>query len=77
MILNDFFQFFERSEKIKMIRFLTDPSHEWSLVIVTNDPLIMKYCDRVVIMKEGSIVTEGEFDKLISDQHLQEVVVKD
>ena len=77
MILNDFFQFFERSEKIKLIRYLTDPSHEWSLVIVTNDPLIMKYCDRVVIMKEGTIVTDGEFDKLISDHHLQEVVIND
>jgi len=77
MILNDFFQFFERSEKIKLIRYLTDPSHDWSLIIVTNDPLIMKYCDRVVIMKEGSIVSDGEFDKLISDQHLQEVVIND
>jgi len=77
MILNDFFQFFERSEKIKLIRYLTDPAHEWSLIIVTNDPLIMKYCDRVVIMKEGSIVSDGEFDELISDQHLQEVVIND
>jgi ABC-type bacteriocin/lantibiotic exporter with double-glycine peptidase domain len=77
MILNDFFQFFERSEKIKLIRYLTDPAHEWSLIIVTNDPLIMKYCDRVVIMKEGSIVSDGEFDKLISDHHLQEVVIND
>lgn len=77
MILNDFFHFFERSEKIKLIRYLTDPAHNWSLIIVTNDPLIMKYCDRVVIMKEGSIVSDGEFDQLISDQHLQEVVIND
>ncbi len=77
MILNDFFQFFERSEKIKLIRYLTDPAHKLSLIIVTNDPLVMKYCDRVVIMKEGSIVSDGKFDQLISDQHLQEVVVNE
>ena len=77
MILNDFFQFFERSEKIKLISYLTDPSQKWSLIIVTNDPLIMKYCDRVIIMKEGEIVSDGEFDQLISDHHLQEVVIND
>jgi ABC-type bacteriocin/lantibiotic exporter with double-glycine peptidase domain len=77
MILNDFFQFFERSEKIRLISYLTDPSHNWSLIIVTNDPLIMKYCDRVIIMKEGEIVSDGEFDQLISDHHLQEVVIND
>jgi len=77
MILNDFFQFFERSEKIRLIKFLTDPAHEWSLIIVTNDPLIMKFCDRVVILKDGAIVTDGEFDQLVKDEHLQEVVIND
>ncbi|MFP4340340.1 MAG: peptidase domain-containing ABC transporter [Cyclobacteriaceae bacterium] len=75
MILNDFFQFFERSEKVRLIKYLTDPKHQWTLLMVTNDPLIMKYCDRVIIMKDGNIVSDGSFSELQSDQYLQEVVI--
>jgi ABC-type bacteriocin/lantibiotic exporter with double-glycine peptidase domain len=77
MILNDFFQHFERSEKIRLIRFLTDPRHDWTLLLVTNDPLIMQYCDRVIIMKEGSVVSDGSFADLQTDEHLKEVVITD
>jgi len=73
LILNDFFQVFDRSEKLKLIDYLTAPHQKWSLIVVSNDPLVMKYCDRVIIMKEGEIVSDGAYDFLLTDSHLQEV----
>lgn len=77
IILNDFFHFFEGPEKLKLIKFLTSETHRWSLLLVSNDPLIMKYCDRVIIMKNGAVVSDGKYDELSTDIHLQEVIVND
>ncbi|MDF9795507.1 ABC-type bacteriocin/lantibiotic exporter with double-glycine peptidase domain [Catalinimonas alkaloidigena] len=77
IILNDFFQFFEGAEKLKLIKYLTSSEHTWTLLLVSNDPMIMKYCDRVIIMKDGEIVSEGQYEELSADHHLQEVVVNE
>lgn len=75
IILNDFFHFFEGAEKLKLINFLTSKDHQWSLILVSNDPLIMKYCDRVMILKDGEVVSDGKYAELSMDDHLREVVV--
>ncbi len=77
IILNDFFQFFDRAEKIRLIRYLTEPQHLWTLIFVSNDPLIMKLCDRIVIMKEGEIIGEGNYEELVNDKFLSEVVANE
>ncbi|WPP52557.1 peptidase domain-containing ABC transporter [Catalinimonas niigatensis] len=77
IILNDFFHFFEGTEKLKLIRFLTSEAHQWSLLLVSNDPLIMKHCDRVLIMKDGEIVSDAKYDELSKDDHLQNIVIND
>lgn len=73
MILNTVFQAFEKIEKIKLINYLTDKSHDWTLVIVTNDPVVMQACERVIVMKEGEIVSDGSPESLAHDRHFKEV----
>ena len=74
IILNDFFHFFERSEREKLIHYLADKKHGWTLIVVSTDPEILMNCDRVVVLKEGSIVTEGPFDQVSQEESLQEIM---
>ncbi len=75
IILNDYFQVFEKPEKTKLMQYLTDPKHAWTLIVVSNDPIIMNACQRVLVMKDGSIVSDGSAEHLAQDVYFNEVVV--
>jgi ABC-type branched-subunit amino acid transport system ATPase component len=51
---------------------LTDKANEWTLIVVSNDPLIMSACDQVIYLSEGSIVATGEFESIIKHPHVVE-----
>lgn len=45
---------FEDRKHISQI--LTDPKASWTLLAVTNDPLMLKTCDKIVTMEKGKVV---------------------
>ncbi|MGB3588473.1 MAG: ATP-binding cassette domain-containing protein, partial [Tunicatimonas sp.] len=77
IILNDFFFFFERSEKERLIKYLTDPQHSWTLITVSTDPVILTNCTRVVVLKEGEVVAEGTQEQISQNPYFKEIVGED
>lgn len=65
IILNDFFTGLKRSSKLELIQCAVDKRQPWTLIAVSNDPLIMAACDRVVVINEGQIVDSGPFTDLM------------
>lgn len=65
MILNDFFSGLSKVDKLQMLRCVINPESSWTLLTVSNDPMIMAACDRVVIMDEGKIVADGTYSTLL------------
>ncbi len=65
MILNDFFSGLSKADKLQMLRCVISPDSTWTLLTVSNDPLIMAACDRVVIMDEGKIVADDTYNTLL------------
>lgn len=65
IILNDFFNFMKKADKVQLISELVGRENKWTFVVVSNDPLVMASCDRVVVMNEGSIRVAGKFDELM------------
>jgi ABC-type multidrug transport system fused ATPase/permease subunit len=39
--------------------------NRYTLIAVSNDPLIMAACDRVILLNNGQISDEGHFDELL------------
>lgn len=74
LILNDFFHNFQRSERIKLIKLLTDPSNGWTLIVSSDDPVVLSQCKKIVMMKEGTILRAGTFESLSNDKDFQEIV---
>jgi len=64
LILNDYFNNFSREDKKELMNILTHPDRKWTMLVVSNDPLIMKACDRVMVMDKGTIRSNGSFDEL-------------
>jgi ABC-type bacteriocin/lantibiotic exporter with double-glycine peptidase domain len=67
IILNDFFNGLKRTAKLDLIQCLINKNNRWTLVAVSNDPLIMAACDRVVVLNEGSVEANGKFDELLKE----------
>jgi ABC-type bacteriocin/lantibiotic exporter with double-glycine peptidase domain len=65
IILNDYFNFMKKTEKLKLIEHLVSRENKWTLLVVSNDPLVMASCDRVIVLNEGSVLVEGKFDALM------------
>lgn len=64
LILNDFFSGLKKETKLAMIKAVisNDPC---TLLAVSNDPLVMGACDRVIVLDEGLVVADGTFDQLL------------
>ncbi|NBP67276.1 MAG: ATP-binding cassette domain-containing protein [Cytophagia bacterium] len=65
IILNDYFNFMKKSDKVHLIERLVSKDNKWTFIVVSNDPLVMASCDRVVVIREGSLLAEGKFDELM------------
>jgi ABC-type bacteriocin/lantibiotic exporter with double-glycine peptidase domain len=67
------FTYLEREERERLATLLTGPENSWTLLAVSNDPLLASLCDRVVIMQEGKIVEEGRFENVSKGEHFKNV----
>lgn len=67
VILNDFFTGLKRAAKIELIQCLVDKKNRWTVLAVSNDPLIMAACDRILVLNDGMIEAEGKFDELLKN----------
>ncbi len=65
VILNDFFDKSQRHEKLKLIELLINPENTWTVILISNDPIIMASCNRVIYMESGEIVHDTSFEELI------------
>lgn len=65
IILNDFFAGLKRTAKLELINSALSKAKRWTLITVSNDPLVMATCDRVIVMNNGSIEADGTFEELM------------
>lgn len=70
LILNDFFSTFTKLERIELIQFLTKKENSWTFIIISNDPLIMSCCDRVIYLDHGQVLEDGPFEKVIKNESI-------
>ncbi len=70
LILNDFFNSFPKNETLRLIQLLTDGSKFWTLIVVSNDPLIMAACDRVIYLQDGEILAEGPIEEVFKNEEV-------
>lgn len=63
----------ELKDRTHIANILTDKNQPWTLIAVTDDPVLASHCDRVFIMKEGKIIEEGNFEHIQKSEHYERV----
>ncbi len=74
LLVTDIYRELHKSERMSAIGFLTNKSTPWTLITISNDPMIMAACDRVIVLDEGKIVLDGIYKDLIQNPVFQDVV---
>lgn len=72
IVLNDFFSGLRKSDKVDLIQMLTSDDTTWTMMAVSNDPVVMASCDRVIVLKDGVKIGEGTFQELMKTNLLNE-----
>lgn len=70
IILNDFFNFMKKTDKLQLVESVVDSKNKWTLLVVSNDPVVMASCDRVLVMRDGELIANGTFQELMQQGEL-------
>lgn len=57
----------KKEVKLDLIRAIISPENGYTLLAVSNDPLVMAACQRVLIMNDGIISAQGTFGDLVKE----------
>lgn len=72
LILNEFFTHLTKSDKMALLNSIIKPARSCTVIIVSKDPIIMSACDRVIVLDDGTIRTEGTMEELTKSELLKD-----
>jgi ABC-type bacteriocin/lantibiotic exporter with double-glycine peptidase domain len=75
LILDDQNINLEKSDKRRILDFIYDREFPWTIINVSNDPYVMKLSDKIVILKEGGIVAEGNFNEMQDNFYYKDLIL--
>jgi ABC-type bacteriocin/lantibiotic exporter with double-glycine peptidase domain len=76
LVINDFSEHIQKTEKLKILSFLREKENGWTLIIlsVDDDAFVFSSCDKIVLLNEGKIAVEGLYDDLLMNKEFQRLV---
>lgn len=72
-VMDSPFLYLHKDDRVRISKFLTDRTKDWTLVVSTNDEAFASMCDRIIVLKNGEIVKEGQYEDLIKDPTYQPI----
>lgn len=73
LVLEDPLDHIEKKEHLHLVEVLTSSERTWTLIVVSNDPLIAMHCDRILVMNKGIIEQELVPGELLQSPYYQDV----
>ena len=73
LILEDFLSGAVKAEKERILNILMGNQFGWTLIMVSNDPEIMKRCDRTMVLNEGKIIANGTYQDILATNIIEEL----
>jgi ABC-type bacteriocin/lantibiotic exporter with double-glycine peptidase domain len=65
LLIHDHFSFFNRKEKSSILSHLIRHDDK-TVIMVSNDPMIMAACNRVMVLDDGHLTAQGPFRELLA-----------
>jgi ABC-type bacteriocin/lantibiotic exporter with double-glycine peptidase domain len=75
LVLGNLLDQLEPTIRKSIMRELTDRRQSWTLAILSNDPVIARSCDRVLLLRKGEILLDGKPEIVLNDADTSEIWV--
>ncbi len=75
LVVIDDFTNHNRFEKLQTMNYLMSKEHDWTLVVISNDPAIIAMADRALFLDKGKKVFEGNYKELLKDGRYNHVIL--
>jgi ABC-type multidrug transport system fused ATPase/permease subunit len=66
-----------RTDRTKLIEFMTAADAPWTLIAVSNDPTLLSRCNRVLLFDNGKLAAQGTFAELETNPVLKDAIFQD
>ncbi|WP_239022872.1 peptidase domain-containing ABC transporter [Pontibacter mangrovi] len=73
LIVDNFWAGMAKKDKMELLRLLTSPQFDWTMIIVSNDREVMRLCDRTLLLQDGRLVANGSYEEIKEMGVLQEL----
>lgn len=74
LILDDLLMQIQQEERKKIIQYLVDKKHNWTLVLISNDINIASACDRIIELRCGEVVTDLKTEDALKVASVKEML---
>lgn len=64
LIVDDFLLGVEHAEKKRILDVLLDKRHPWTVLLISNDPMVLRAVERVLFLDRGKLKDHGTFEEL-------------
>lgn len=71
LLLEYVFEHLDLAERKKIVDFLFDKSHGWTIVVISNDDYIAQKADKIGIMENGTIKSFGTYNEMVKIANLK------
>ena len=73
LVVGGLLEHLEPDMRASIIARLTDRANKWTLVVSSNDPLVVRRCDRVMVLRRGAMLTLGTPDEVLRKRDIRAV----
>lgn len=73
LLIDNSLEEIEREELLKIMADITDNRNKWTLVMVSNRPIIAAKCQEIWIMEKGEMVAQGNYNTLVQDARFMQL----
>jgi len=75
LVVEEIMHNLQRNIKENISSFLTDEDQPWSMLVVSNDPIMAAKCDRVVVLRNGEIIADDVHANLTDKEFYPEIFI--
>lgn len=68
LLLDDLSDLADLPDFKRIINYVTSLDRTWTLVLVSNDPMVAQSCERIIVLNKGRVMTSGSYDEIIHQE---------
>ncbi|MFB0909052.1 MAG: hypothetical protein QMB03_12410, partial [Spirosomataceae bacterium] len=74
LMISSCYEHFDTQYMDRFLNFVTNRAEPWTLLTVSNAPIVRKACDTVILLNAGKLVAEGTYASLEGNPFLSKCI---